>query len=220
MATQVASNLVPKGGNTFYLLEDIYIKGGLQIRADLAARDAIPISNLKVGALVLCLDTGKCWQVATQTLPSISDPTAIPSVTWKEFKFGGGSGLGARAVAIHDIPALTANSKEEFVLNIGLSVMAFAVQVSRPCKVSVFSTPTKDESNPYSFLATADHLVDDGSSKMSDGSIFYSRRYSVLANLESPATNNLYVTVENSDGVEGPVTLAITYLTLEQATVS
>ena len=36
MALQIASELTPAGGGTFYLLEDVYVKGGLQVRSTIS----------------------------------------------------------------------------------------------------------------------------------------------------------------------------------------
>ena len=52
MAIQVASNLVPRTGNTWPVVEDIFVKGGYRTVADLAARDAIDPSALKPGMMV------------------------------------------------------------------------------------------------------------------------------------------------------------------------
>ena len=52
MAIQVASNLVPRNGSTWPVVEDVYVKGGYRTVADLAARDAIDPLALKLGMLV------------------------------------------------------------------------------------------------------------------------------------------------------------------------
>ena len=52
MAIQVTSNLVPRNGNTWPVVEDIFVKGGYRTVADLAARDAIDPLALKPGMLV------------------------------------------------------------------------------------------------------------------------------------------------------------------------
>ena len=52
MAIQVTSNLVPRNGNTWPVVEDIFVKGGYRTVADLAARDAIDPSALKPGMMV------------------------------------------------------------------------------------------------------------------------------------------------------------------------
>ncbi len=68
MSIQVASFLIPKNGNTFFILEDRYVKGGLQVVADIAGRDAIPATNFKAGMLVLQVDTNDVWQLGNDLL--------------------------------------------------------------------------------------------------------------------------------------------------------
>ena len=52
MPIPVSSNLVPRNGNTWPVVEDIFVKGGYRTVADLAARDAIDPLALKPGMLV------------------------------------------------------------------------------------------------------------------------------------------------------------------------
>ena len=78
MPIQVASFLIPRNGQTWYILEDRYLKGGLRICADEAERAAIHASSLKRGMLVLLLTDNKLYQ-----LKSLS-----PSV-WEEYKPSG-----------------------------------------------------------------------------------------------------------------------------------
>lgn len=73
MSIQVASFLAPKNGNTWYVLEDKFIKGGLQIVADQTARNAINPLNLKEGSLVLVLADNIVYQLAADL------------VTWNQF---------------------------------------------------------------------------------------------------------------------------------------
>ena len=67
MPIQVSSALLPKNGAKWHVVEDIYIKGGLRVVADAAARDlmytdvALKLA-LKVGALVVTADNSKVWQ--------------------------------------------------------------------------------------------------------------------------------------------------------------
>ena len=87
----------------------------------------------------------------------------------------------------------------EFVMHLGITNIVYEFTVSRPVKVEVFSTPSKDEPNPYTFIGTPDHLVDDGSVYLNDGSSYQSRQYSIFANLEDPPKNSFYVTVTSID---------------------
>lgn len=87
----------------------------------------------------------------------------------------------------------------EFVMNLGITNIVYNLTVSRPVKVEVFGTPEKDEPNPYTFIGTPDHLTDDGTVYLNDGSSYQSRQYSIFANLEDPPKNSLYVTVTSID---------------------
>jgi len=101
----------------------------------------------------------------------------------------------------------------ELTLNLGISSIVYGVNVSRPVKVEVFGTPQKDEPNPYTFIATPDHLTDDGTVVLNDGSSFQSRQYNVFANMEDPPVPNVYVTVSSLSPFEAlsPVTLSFFY---------
>jgi hypothetical protein len=239
MALQIASELVPAGGGTFYLLEDTYIKGGLQALPNTETRDQIAVSNLKLGQLVLTTEDSKLWRVTEIVVPSRENPDAVESVTWEELSLGairedapsdgktygrkngiweevsGGGQLNTRQVVIHNIENLPVSESVEFVLQLAVSCIVLRLEVSRPVKVSAFGSLTKDEPNPYDFLATEDHLVDDGSMVLSDGTRFRSRNFSIFSNFDPTPTDDIYFTVESVDDAEGPVTLTITYLPLE-----
>ena len=73
MPVQLASFLLPRNGNTWFILEDKYLKGGLQVAANAATRDAINSINLKSGQLVITQDDHRLWQLQDDL------------VTWIEF---------------------------------------------------------------------------------------------------------------------------------------
>jgi hypothetical protein len=89
----------------------------------------------------------------------------------------------------------------------------YEIAISRPAKIEVFGTPSKNEPNPYTFIATPDHLVDDGTVVLNDGSSFQSRQYSIFANMEDPPNPNVYVTITSIDSFQAntPVTLSLLY---------
>jgi len=87
----------------------------------------------------------------------------------------------------------------EFIMPLGVSSIVYNLTVSRPVKVEVYSTPEKNENNPYTFIATLEHLTDDGTVVLNDGSSFQSRQYSIFANLEDPPTANIFVTISSID---------------------
>jgi len=218
MALQIASDLVPAGSGTFYLLEDIYTKGGLQVQDSLETRDAIPVANLKKGALVLTLSDKKIWMVTKVSFPSREDPDAPEAVEWEELALSGGSSApGSRKVAIHNIKTFLRDQQLEFEIKMGASSIVFRLETSRPTRIRAFSTPEKDETNPYEFISTTDHLIDDGRQLFEDGSVLRTRNYSMFANFQSPATDYMYFTIDNIEEDEGPMTVTITYMSLESA---
>lgn len=246
MAVQLASNIAPKNGQTYYMMEDIYLKGGLQIRDNIAARDSIAVSNLKIGSMVLTADDSKLWIVTELVQITPETPDVEEKATWEEMSLGGDgpkddapkdgktygrkdeawvevSGSGgfapnSRVVVIHNEESLPVDSQKEFTLELAASTIILKLETSRPVKVLAYGTPAKDEDNPYEFVSTPDHLSDDGRQKFADGTIFRTRNYSIFANFEDPVTNNIYFTLESVDETEGPVTLTITHVVLEVTT--
>jgi hypothetical protein len=101
----------------------------------------------------------------------------------------------------------------DFELNLGISVIVYGITVSRPVKIEVFGTPDRGEPNPYTFIATPDHLHDDGTVVLNDGSSFQSRQYSIFANLEEPPKPNVYVRMSSLSSylAATPVTLTLYY---------
>lgn len=94
MPIQVSSALLPKNGAKWHVVEDIYIKGGLRVVADAAARDlmytdaAIKLA-LKVGALVVTANDQKVWQYQgngvwkeLKKVESFTFETAEPLAEW------------------------------------------------------------------------------------------------------------------------------------------
>ena len=68
MPVSLASYVIPKNGQSFFLLDDFYIKGGYHVCADIAARDAIYGVTKKIGMLVFTQADNKFWRYdATDT---------------------------------------------------------------------------------------------------------------------------------------------------------
>ncbi len=63
MPINLSTFLQPPAGNTFYLLEDKYLKGGYQVVANVTDRDAINFNNRKQGMLVYTIGDGKTWRL-------------------------------------------------------------------------------------------------------------------------------------------------------------
>lgn len=109
---------------------------------------------------------------------------------------------------IEDLPPTTSI---DFDIDIGIASIVYALTVSRPCLVEVFATAEKNESNPYTFYATLDHLVDDGTVLLNDGSVIQQRQYSIFANQEEPPVGRVYGRITNIDGIGGPISINLTY---------
>lgn len=205
MAIQVSSFIVPKGGNKWYVLEDKYLKGGLQVVASNAERDAIEVDNRKAGMLVVVQSNGKLYQLETSL------------TSWREFQVGGGSPV--RQTVQYTTGVLAADASKFFALNMGRSAIVFSLSVDTPCTVEAFSDINRNESNPYKFVATSDHLKDDGSTLMSDGTVLRGRRYTILANMEDGNSGDIYFKITNSDVLEKNINLSVQFLPIESTSL-
>lgn len=212
MAIQIASFLIPKNGNLWFLLEDKFIKGGLQVAATNDDRDAIPDTNRKQGMLVVVQADGKVWSLQEDML------------TWKEFKVGGGT--GPRMTAIRTVQGLAAQDHADFELSLGGTAIIFALSVDGVCQVEAFETAARTDTNPYRFVSTSDHLSDDGSTLMSDGTILRGRRYTIVSNQDATPSSLIYFRITNltalptAAGADVPtmdVTLSVSFLPIEGA---
>lgn len=158
------------------------------------------------------------------TLPNIKGPagTVITSdgagrAYWGEA--GGGAQIERKqwSYQISDLPS---GAFTEFDIDIGIASIVYALTVNRPVLVEVYATALKNETNPYTFLATLGHLTDDGTVLLNDGSVIQQRQYSIFANQETPPQNRVYGRITNIDGVSGPVTLDLTYFSAVTDNVS
>lgn len=206
MAVQLSSFLVPKGGNKWYILEDRYLLGGLQVVADEAERDAIEVDNRKAGMIVVVQTTGKMYQLENSM------------VSWREFQVGGAAG-NTRQKAEYLIENLAANDSTEFSLDLGRTALIIQLEVDTPCTIEAFGTSAKDETNPYKFVAVSDHLADDGSTILPDGSVWHGRRYSTFVNLEDGNATDIYFRVKNTDSFEKNIVLTVQFIPLESLTL-
>jgi hypothetical protein len=94
MPIQVSSNLIPKSGAKWPVVEDVYIKGGLRVVADAAARDSIYLDataklGLKNGMLLVTASDNKLWQyqglgvwTAFKSSATYTFQKATPAAEW------------------------------------------------------------------------------------------------------------------------------------------
>lgn len=111
------------------------------------------------------------------------------------------------------IPSLQGYGNADITLPLGVASIVYKIEVSRPVKLEVFGSAARNEPNPYTFVATTGHLVDDGTVILNDGSSFQTRQYTVFANMENPVNSNVYATVTSLDCTQAgnPVTLSFYY---------
>lgn len=249
MPIALTTFLLPKNGNTFFLLEDVYLKGGFRVVADIAARDALNPINCKAGMLLRTADDGKFYtftgdetnkwkpfsaegnylivdavedrdllvDVPTGTLVYVKADdkvwkrTASETEPWLEFKTGSGS----KERVPQTIPniEIAAMSYTDVDIDLGSTVaLLLQLGVDVPCLVEIHSVADRSDFNPYKFLGKDTHLTDDGSTEMSDGTIVYGRRYSILANLETPAVPTAYARIYNASDSPIVVNLSLDLL--------
>lgn len=108
-------------------------------------------------------------------------------------------------------PSILPDSTYEFEIELGVSIIVYELSVSRAVTVKVFGTPEKNEVNPYTFKATYDHLTDDGTTLLADGTIIKTRQYSIFANLEEIPKPKVYVTIINESNSSLPVLIKLKY---------
>lgn len=184
---------------TLAKLKDVSLKSNL-LNADQLVYDA----------------TNNCW--SNQPLPIattgslgnviigsglIIDPAGILSIPGRIFD-------------AYTTPIIPPNNSYTFSMVLGGTITLMELSVSSSyIQVEAFSTVDMNDTNPYTFISSSSKLMDDGSSVMSDGSIQYGRRYTLLSNLESPAKNIIYWKITNLDNVDQAVTLNLLYLVME-----
>jgi len=113
---------------------------------------------------------------------------------------------------------LTPNASESFVIDCGASAIVQRLKVDSPCVVEVFGVADHnpiDDPTPYTFIAKADRLMDDGSTVLRDGTVLKTRQYSIFVNLENPKRPQVYGKITNNQPTSVSITLTLTYLTVE-----
>ena len=223
MPITLISNIVPANGNTFYILEDSFLKGGYQTVSNIEARDAIDPVNLKAGMAVFTQEPKNLWilnsDLTTWTKFSSGggarvvstleerdaltdlDPGSLAYIqddltlwvllndltTWVEIS-SNSSAVSGRFISTFTNPLPLLNGEKwDFTIPIGSdTAILLRLSAKDPCVIEVHSTPLYVDTNPLRFIASADHLSDDGSTIMSDGSAVYGRRYSIVSNMEQP----------------------------------
>ena len=81
MPIYVAASLAQKNGGSFYIVDDTALKGGYQVRADAAGRDAIDALNRKAGMLCFTQSDNKTWILGTDLTTWTEKTTNVTNAT-------------------------------------------------------------------------------------------------------------------------------------------
>lgn len=208
----LSSNIQPRNAThpdpvfrgTYWLLEDIYVKGGFQLRDNLDSRNAIPENNRKRGMWVKTIEDNKIWELQADL------------ITWREVKFESTSNaLPRRQIDTYITQNIEAGSFHDFVFNIGPTCLLLSLSVDKSCIIEAHSTLARVDTNPYIFVANENKLNDDGLTLMADNTIIKNRRYSILCNLEQIPNKRIYFRVINPAGPIISVKIVATSLVIE-----
>ena len=158
---------------------------------------------------------------ANRILPAFGSAGQIPvkqpngSIAWENNNASGS--VGTRVTFTKsDFVGIPVSSDVNFTLDMGRTVMLIDVTVNTPdLLIQCFSTPNRDEENPYTFKSAVGRLTDTGVSVLPDDSLQYNRRYGFVVNRESPTTTNLYWNITNQGSTTVTPVLIVTYLVLE-----
>lgn len=190
--------------NPLFLVEDKYVRGGCRVVADAAARDAIGAYHLKAGMLVITQSDSKIWQLNANL------------TSWTEFTGGGSTVLSTRQTIEYTTGTLAPGSYEDFNADMGKSITLFNVSVNQGySQLQGFATSARNETNPYTFVAVPTHLVDDGTTTLTDGTVITGRRYTILSNLDTVPNSTIYWRITNTGVTSDQFTVQITYLPME-----
>ncbi len=183
MPIELPSHLQPMNGNSFYLVEDTFIKGGYIVVATESSRDDIPASNRKSGMLVYTQESSRTWKLENDL------------TTWLLVQRGLLRQTVTRDLAVGVNPMT-------FELALGASYYLRRVTTSRDSRVRVYvgaSYRVNDLIRSYSTLATEDSgvvldvLTTGGSTKNLLKTPFGT-------NFETPASQLAYITVQAEEG--------------------
>jgi hypothetical protein len=130
------------------------------------------------------------------------------------FNFKGSVG-GKRKAITHTETAILPSAPRDFQIPMSKTVIIHLLSVDVACQVMAFETASRYDTNPFTFIATSDHLSDDGTMLMSDGTILRGRRYTILSNMDNPPVIDQYFRIVNTGTTPIDVTLTIDFLPIE-----
>lgn len=127
------------------------------------------------------------------------------------------SAQGTRSSFTHGVPtAVSPGGFHDFDVTMGKTVELLRVELdAAQLEVEAFSTPFRDDTNPYKFISRPEQLFDNGSSVTAGGEITYNQRYNTLSNFEDIPATSIYWRITNISNLPITPELSVTYLVLE-----
>lgn len=128
------------------------------------------------------------------------------------------SSAGTRSSVSYTMPdQLASGESHDFTIpDVGKTVMMLTLTVNAyDLKVEGWTSLNRDDGNPYTFVSTVSMLTDEGIKEEDDGTLVKYRRYSFLANQDSPVSRDLHFTFTNMGDTPISPEMTLTYLVLE-----
>lgn len=143
-------------------------------------------------------------------------PAGVTELYITGFRYIGAKGVGGNSApqpvdVTFVTDTLSQNQVQQFTLDTSALFILQSVQVDRTCKVECHSTSAYNDTNPYGFISTATHLIDDGS-YTTNNATFYGPRFITLMNLESPSSGKSFWRITNTNAIPTAITLRVTVL--------
>jgi hypothetical protein len=195
--TWVISQTYPAPGVTGALIGRMAPNFNFVVGANTRITDTTDSISCETGALVVDggVGVGKNLNVCGDIfIKGVKVPAALEGAKRKTYSF--------------NIPALAVGAVHTHIATLGYANMLYNLTVTAPVRVEAHTTPAMDDENPYTFLATTLHQTDDGTVYFTDGTRLRTRQYSILANLETPATKNIYFKITGIGDVFGGAPLS------------
>ena len=203
MATFISSFLRPATPQAKYLLEDVYLKGGMQVAPDAVFMNDMHLAKRKTGMLVVVQDEdNQLYQLGSDNVFRVAD-------------FSKNAGVVRKTTLIEPGP-LTADQTIDMLVPMGKTVMLLDVSVNHAnIQIDSHQTAARNDENPYRFVSKTNRLADTGTSEDATGALVRKRRFSFLASGEAIPTADTYWRIRNNNAVEVSPIISVTYIVLE-----
>lgn len=126
-------------------------------------------------------------------------------------------GPGIRGVASHQSTVqLNTGDEYQFELDMAKTVMLLKVTLNVPgVEIKGYTTANRDDQNPFTFISHEDFMTDEGVFIIDQNNKEFKRRFSFMANLETPAAVKHYFTFTNKGSTPVTPEVTIEYLALQ-----